>query len=102
MKKLLFLTLDLIAFIIAVFLGTQYFNWFIQPVFPNTPMIDMKQGIGVFLFIGLFRVINTTAKDIQEAYEDKLSAKEKISMRINKILAYCICYLIGWIIHNYL
>ena len=102
MKKIWFLTsaLELILFMLAGALVTTYFNWFIQHVFPNIPIISINQGIGILLFVRLFSVIQTKAEDIKKSNEDTLSDSEKTSIRITKIAAFLFCYLIGFIIHN--
>lgn len=72
---------------------SKFWGWFILPIFTTLPNITWIQGIGVSMFIGLFKYIDTNSKTI-----DEVEIKSKANWGL-AILYSPIILLIGYLLH---
>ena len=68
----------------------QFWTWFILPIFPELPVLEYWQAVGVFFFISLFRA--TTIDTLKEEFK-----KDKSSIFILALLTPWFVLLVGYI-----
>lgn len=66
-------------------------EWYIVPVFPNTPILSWMQLAGIMFFVTCFTYHTKT--EIKDEYEDKTAHT------INVILAPWLTLLCAWVFH---
>ena len=79
------------------FVCMKFYYWFVLPVFPDLPHITFYHAVGLFIFIGLFRIHESKTKTL-----DGAEIKEETNWVLSLILPWVVlgaAYLIKVIIY---
>jgi hypothetical protein len=70
----------------------KFWYWFVIPVFPGLPEINFWHAVGLFLFIGFFRIGD--GQVIKKEYKDNTTGA------IVSIIAPWFTLFVGWLIYS--
>jgi hypothetical protein len=80
------------------YLTLKFYYWFLLPMFPQLPQINIYEAIGLTLFISLFHQSAATRIDILDAVDGE--KKDKVAAYVAAILRPWLMLGIGYFIYS--
>lgn len=94
-EKWIACTLSLVVPLLFASLFMKTWEWFVLPVFPSLPAINIAEAIGLTMFLGVLKMDLSK----MEVPEERPDVQERMAKHVLRIMALLVGIFWCWLIH---